>query len=135
MEVHTRPTPEHATALTPEHATAVYLLMFSRASPGQVIFFHFSLHLPSPGLFRSSSHTFSIWCPSESSSDYCCLQHSQDVANPLPSASFYLQCDGLGLCSAVEFCNGDGVRPDYLEYFAKADFKSVVDSLCNFPGF
>ena len=42
------------------------------------------------------------------------------MANSLPSASFFLQCDGLGLCSSAEFCIGDAVRPEYLEYFAKA---------------
>ena len=113
---------------------------FLELLPGQVMFFHFSLHRSSRSFFQSSSHPFSIWCCSaESSLDYCCLQHSQDVANPLPSVSFYFQCDGLGLCSSVKFCIGDGVRPENLEYFAEAsvlkDFKPVVDSLCNFPRF
>ena len=33
----------------------------------------------------------------------------------------------------MKFCIGDGVRPEYLEYFVEAyilkDFKAVVDSL------
>ena len=49
--------------LTPEHATAVYLLMFSRVSPGQVIIFHLSLFFSRfLSVFLSPVvHLMSIW--------------------------------------------------------------------------